>query len=356
MAEEKKIRSLAVSDTVRNERRQEVASKIAEQMRNGNAVWQQKMDYAENKDFVLPHNIVNQSKFTGYNMIEIFAHKGEEKIGPTQFFTFKQASTEGWRIKKGAKAIPIERHIKMDMGYKKDTASGESKFYKEKTDKPILYNEPVFSVNDLQGEHEFSTINNISEINISKFLENAGIAVIKEKGLQKAFYSITRDEIHTPTIEDDDKKGKKEYCSAILKNVVRAAGAPNRAFTKGIEGFADKLGSLSKLKNKFITELATMQLAMRTGLSYEPSLSELENRQIAGLIEKGPYNLVAMANQSAKIVTYVMVNSKKIEKNKGTISNKSLAEEKLAAEKETKKCIVSKRKPKKAKQVNAGAR
>lgn len=352
MAEEKKIRSLAVSDTVRNERRQEVASKIAEQMRNGNAVWQQKMDYAENKDFVLPHNIVNQSKFTGYNMIEIFAHKGEEKIGPTEFFTFKQASTEGWRIKKGAKAIPIERHIKMDMGYKKDAVSGETKFYKEKTDKPFLYNEPVFSVNDLQGEHEFKTINNINEISISKFLENTGIAVIKENGLQKAFYSVVHDEIHAPMVDNDDEKSKKEYCSAILRNVVRAAGAPNRAFAKGTEGFADKPGSLSKLKNKFVTELATMQLAMRTGLSYEPSLTALESKQLAGLIEKGPHNLVAMANQSTRIVAYVTINSKAAEKNKEMDTNKT-AEVKRTDEKPPKKCIVSKKRPKKVKTVSA---
>lgn len=154
-------------------------------------------------------------------------------------------------------------------------------------------------------------------------------------------------------VDNDDEKSKKEYCSAILRNVVRAAGAPNRAFTNGVEGFTAKPGSLVKLKNKFITELATMQLAMRTGLSYEPLLNMLESRQIAGLVEKAPRNLVAMANQSSKIVSYVISNSKELEKNKETVSNKPLTEEKPAAEKETKKCIVSKRKPKKTKQVSA---
>ena len=315
-----------VTDEIRDERRLSVALKIADQLRKREAVWQQEFNPVINKEFALPYNVETGRRFSGYNMMEIFANKqSNEKIGPTQFFTFEEAKNENWIIKKNATAIPIEHHVKFDMGYK-DIVDKDGKktkeFYKEKTEKPILYNQHVFSLKDLQGEYKLpypeSKINTAEAI--ENILKNTDIKIVNEKGLQKSFYATKRNEIHIAVM---DENKKDEYYSNILRHVAKAAGKEGRAFGKELEGYSAKAGDLAYVKNKFITELAAMQLSMRMGLPYEPQLSEFESKQIAGLIEKKPINLVIMANESSKVRSYVMKNIKEHVKDKDVEANKA---------------------------------
>lgn len=309
-----------VPDDLRDKRRQETASRIAEQMRNGTAVWQQSYNQAADKNFIQPYNPVSGYKVNGYNMVELFSHKeSQEKIGPVEVFTFAEANSENWKIRKGAKSIALENYLKIDMGYEKiideKTGGTKNQFYKKETDKPILYNYPVFTLKDLQNEHEVikSTSAEITPKKaIDNLLKNTGIKLVIENGLKKSFYAPKRDEIHVSDTEINDSK----QSSKLLRHVIRAAGKAGRAFSKDVEGFSSQHSDLSYVKNKFRIEIATMQAAMRTGLPYEPAMTEFENKQIAGLIERKPINLVIMANEASRIANYVISNTNEKSKEK----------------------------------------
>ena len=292
--------------------RTEVAFKCSDLMKEGKAIWQQPFDGSKDDTFRLPYDLGTGKKFYGYPLMGLISQKlydnKDAKFIPLRYITSKDAQNKGFHIKDGAQPILLENYSKYDMGYTKEktrTNKTYDKFYKNQTDKYHTYKKAVYCETDFKDEHKFIyPDNNIDAIAyIKNVASNLNLKITEDKHTQKSFYLTAKDEIHMCT--KDKYPDERAYYSDLLRNLIKASTRPGRMNAKGTEGYGKGPRDVRSVKDKFRIEFTYMQICLGLKLPYKPSMSLLENKQIAGLITAYPDYLVYMSNQSYMLMSYV---------------------------------------------------
>ena len=154
-----------------------------------------------------------------------------------RWFTFKQASDAGYKVKKGEKSTPVEFWSYYDKVTKKNLNITEVRDIlkdnpeREEDIKPVSQVYAVFNAAQLEGiepepeltRDEFSN-NQIAKEFTGNLLDAFSIDLVH--GGDRAFYSVTKDEIHMP--HQTQFFSDYEYYATLLHELAHSTGSQNR--------------------------------------------------------------------------------------------------------------------------------
>lgn len=307
------------------ENRAVTAQNLAVLMEKEALPWQHAFDPQKDNDkkYQLPYDVISKKYIKGYNFVELTVNRPDDKL----FITFNDVQKENYRVKKGAKSTPLEDIRNYDITYPVDPKTKRWTFTVKPSEKFIAYNKAVFSVNDLNGKHEFKLANiDIDGIEFTKkLLSKIDVKIITEKGLVSAYYAPRRDEIHIG--EKEVYKDEREYYADLLKQGMRSLMKPGRVFPNGSKGFAKDVNNVEFVKDRFRLDLATYQLSCLLKLPYKPIMNKLNNKQLLFNFGFYPYYLTSVARDSEKLLNaainiYLDKQQEKIQTENKTNKNK----------------------------------
>ncbi len=174
-----------------------------------------------------------------------------------RWFTFKQANDAGYKIKKGEKSTPVEFWSYYDTVTKKNLNITEVRdILKDNPErnediKPVSQIYAVFNAAQLEGiepepelkRDDFSN-NQIAKEFTGNLLNAFGIDLVH--GGDRAFYSVTKDEIHMP--HQTQFFSEYEYYATMLHELAHSTGAEKRLNRDLSGGFGSERYAMEELR------------------------------------------------------------------------------------------------------------
>ena len=169
----------------------EVTNKIIAALEAGTAPWQK--SWSALAEHGLPRNGMSGRNYQGINTMLLFLEAEQRGFDDNRYMTFKQASEAGYKIRKGAKSIPIYFFKKLEID-ERDQQSGET----TKKNVPYLTEYRVFNAQDIEGlEPVVVRPEQWKPIDVMENLvKKLGVNV--QYGGSRAYYDPTADYVRMP--------------------------------------------------------------------------------------------------------------------------------------------------------------
>lgn len=276
---------------------------ITKALEEGTAPWCKPWKAGE---LVPPLNPVSKRTYSGVNFVRL----ASENFADPRFVTFKQADTEGYRVKKGEKGRPVvywqmqsELLPKLDADKKPvlDEA-GKAILEKYMCTRPLVKYSTVFHASQVEGipawdsqeyKHEWSPDERAEAI-----LRNSG-AAIKHDMRDRAFYNVNDDCINMRPQSAFPTAG--DYYSTALHELAHWTGHSSRMDRE----FGPK-GSPTYAKEELKAEIAAWMLSVKLGLPFNP---EQHKSYVAGwskIIKDEPKFILQACRDAEKICAYCL--------------------------------------------------
>jgi antirestriction protein ArdC len=247
--------------------RQEVTDTIVSLLEQGVAPWQKPWEPGTNP-LGMPMNPTTGKAYRGGNALHLMAINLQRGYEDPRWMTYKQASEQGWQVRKGEKGTHIEFwDVQPAADNPRDDASPEN----GSTDKPRLIHRvyTVFNVKQIAGIPPY-TPNRPTAFEAvhagEQILANSG-AKISHDQADRAFYDRVQDDIHLPP--QHAFKDPAGYYGTALHELAHWTGHPwrlNRPTLNEPYRFGDK----NYAKEELRAELASVFLAAQRGIPHNP--------------------------------------------------------------------------------------
>lgn len=262
-----------------------------------------------------PVNAVTNTRYRGINKMWLsFIQKMEGWEDP-RWCTFKQAQTQGWKIKPGSKGTRVEFWSLYDTEEKRKLTQREAKQLSDELTleefknrvKPISNVYTVFNGEQIDGipKYEEKTY----ELNTEELLQKRdtllkNMNVDFSEGGDKAFYNPSRDRITLP--EMNRFETEYDYMATLLHEAGHATGHISR-LNRDMTGV---FGSPEYAKEELRAEIASAFTAQELGLDYEQN-EHMENHEAyvqnwIDVLENEPNELFAAIKDAEKISDYLI--------------------------------------------------
>lgn len=213
----------------------------------------------------VPVNALTGKPYRGVNALNLSWHALCAGATDMRFATFKQASEKGWKVKVGAKGIPI---LKLVPVTKKD----EQEENPRKSDLLIPKVYYVFSARDLEGvaalEEKPKSANWSGKAEEIRSKLSSTFSVSVGHGGGRAFYSHSDDRIQMPI--EGNFENEEAYLGTLLHEFGHATGHEKRLNrTFGVYG--DPAYAFEEL----VAEMTSLFVGMSTGIT--PDDKHFEN-------------------------------------------------------------------------------
>ncbi|PCH54395.1 MAG: conjugal transfer protein TraC [Flavobacteriaceae bacterium] len=245
---------------------EELAEKIIKQLESGTAPWIKPWEPGE---IELPYNPVSGTRYRGANILALYGEPDP------RWMTYKQASANGWQVKKGEKSTRVQywkiydERIKRDDNGQKVLKDGKPVMVKVMREFPTVFHASVFNASQIEGipelenqkqpKHEWS-----DGLRAEEIIRHSG-AEIKHKNGDRAFYSPINDEITMPEKGQFSKPHK--YYETVFHELGHWTGHSSR-LSRDLTGAR---GSDQYAKEELRAEISSFITAGELGLGHDPS-------------------------------------------------------------------------------------
>lgn len=257
-----------------------------------------------------PFNAVTNTTYRGVNSLWLSYNQFAREFDDPRWCTFKQAQTQGWKIKPGSKGTRVEFWSLYDTEEKRKLTQREAKQLSDELTleefknrvKPISNVYTVFNGEQIDGipKYEEKTY----ELNTEELLQKRdtllkNMNVDFSEGGDKAFYNPSRDRITLP--EMNRFETEYDYMATLLHEAGHATGHISR-LNRDMTGV---FGSPEYAKEELRAEIASAFTAQELGLDYEQN-EHMENHEAyvqnwIDVLENEPNELFAAIKDAENI-------------------------------------------------------
>ena len=243
--------------------RRQIAEKFIDSLKENPEHWQRQWSVSGGR----PENCVSHTVYSGINRFNLTFAAIQKSSDDMRWATFKQIQQQGWHLKKGARAEMVEFWQPYDKYTHKVVPWDEY----NNAENPENYGlrsryHMVFNAKDIEGiPPEVKVHNNITQNEaIDRVIDGMAIKVLNDSS-DKAYYSVTNDDIHLPPKEVFDND--HAYNSTLLHELSHATGAKNRLdrVQSGIRSTSDYA------VEELVAEISSCFTGADIGLQYEPA-------------------------------------------------------------------------------------
>lgn len=296
----------------KNKMREEMAESFIQALKEDRIPWEQGWT---GKRF--PVNAVSGSTYRGINKLWLSYTAGEKGYTDPRWCTFKQASAQGWKIRKGEKGTHVEFWSLYDTETKKKLSqqeAGELSQYLDqeaylKRVKPIASSYVVFNAEQVEGIPErtvareaFRAEELISQRDV--LLKNMGVNF--QEGGDKAAYRPGEDLIMMPVVEDF--RDAYSYMSTMLHEAGHATGHQTR-FNRNLQNrFGTSAYAQEELRAEISSAFTTQALMLDNDTSAREHMINHKAyiQSWIEVLENNPDELFAAARDAEKISDYLI--------------------------------------------------
>lgn len=293
-----------------NKMREEMINSFIDCLKKDTIPWHRSWSATER-----PYNAVTNTAYHGANSLWLSYNQFAREFEDPRWCTFKQAQTQGWKIKPGSKGTRVEFWSLYDTEEKRKLTQREAKQLSDELTleefknrvKPISNVYTVFNGEQIDGipKYEEKTY----ELNTEELLQKRdtllkNMNVDFSEGGDKAFYNPSRDRITLP--EMNKFETEYDYMATLLHEAGHATGHISR-LNRDMTGV---FGSPEYAKEELRAEIASAFTAQELGLDYEQN-EHMENHEAyvqnwIDVLENEPNELFAAIKDAEKISDYLI--------------------------------------------------
>src|SRR5713226_5020886 len=250
--------------------RQEVTDRIISMLGKGVAPWQKPWNPGE-ASVGMPKNPTTDRNYRGGNALHLMATALQRGYNDPRWMTYKQASEQGWQVRRGEKGTQIEFwDVKPAEKEASPGDNAEGRDARNGRDTRLVHRVyTVFNAKQIEGIPEyqpkrptpFEVVNSAEKI-----LDNSGAKITHDQA-DKAFYNRASDSIHLPP--KDAFKDAAGYYGTALHEFAHWTGHPSRLDRPTLNA-SYRFGDTNYAKEELRAELASVFLAAERGIPHDP--------------------------------------------------------------------------------------
>ena len=251
----------------KRDHRQEVTDEIVRLLEQGTAPWQKPWEAQDSP--ALPYNPTTDKPYRGGNVLSLMVSAVRKGFTDPRWATYRQASAEGWQVRRGEKGTPIE-FWEPRAG---DKETGEDRKRDQEPERSALIHRvyTVFNAQQMDGpppiQRQRPTSFEVVEAG-EKILKDSGSKIFHDQA-DRAFYHRGWDTIHLPPRQAFPTA--EAYYGTSIHELVHWTGHStrlNRDTLNKSRGFgaADEHYSREEL----VAEIGSMMLAAEKGIPHHP--------------------------------------------------------------------------------------
>jgi antirestriction protein ArdC len=297
--------------------RKDLTDEIIRLIEDGTAPWQIPWSKEKALLFQHPYNAVSGRRYSGINVFSLMFKSqrlAAENPDP-RWCTFLQAKEQGWKIKSGSKGTIVEcwKPIELlkDKGKDKSEIETKNESESENTkdqknsllERYTVFYYTVFHASQVEGIPAYTPINREwTPIEDGEtILRNSGAVILHDSG--KAFYRPSTDEIHMPP--KSTFPSAENYYQTVLHELSHWTGHKSR-LDREIFSTKFTFGDPSYAKEELRAEMASLYIAMETGLPFNPHNSASYQESWLSALNKDKNEIFRAARDADRIADYVL--------------------------------------------------
>ncbi|MCM1159488.1 MAG: zincin-like metallopeptidase domain-containing protein [Bacteroidales bacterium] len=279
------------------EERKKLVNRIIENMKNGYIL--PKPQWNSTFSF---HNPVSHARYRGANMLKLYLAAETAGYQDSRWMTFKQAQQMGYRVKKGAKGVRLEKYIFTRQEEQLNEDTGEMEKVTVRLDRPMVNSFVVFNGEQIEGIPEFEPMKPLEESDVWKLADQliaSSECPVNEKKQDRAFYKPMEDSITLPP--RNVFVSPEAFTTVLMHEMVHSTGHSSRLNRQMLNMF----GSVEYAKEELRAELGSYFMGSDLGIEGSEELLASHTQYLEswiGVLEKDPNELFRACSDAQKAV------------------------------------------------------
>lgn len=294
---------------------EEVAERLIAALEAGTAPWQKSWSAGE-KNHVLPFNVASGNRYRGINVLMLMA----QGYSDARWMTFKQASDQGYSVKKGEKGTRVQFWSTIGSAVKTDDGGNpvvddKGKPVKEKItlDSPFVRYAYVFNAQQIDGIPELEVAapaepGKWEQSDRADAIITASGANIRHDGGDQAYYMVMRDSIHMPLKELFPDASS--YYEVLMHELGHWSGHSSR-LKRDMSG---SFGTESYAKEELRAEIASMLIGEALDLGHNPESHASYVASWIKVLKNEPMEIFRAAADAEKILNFILAFDPELKK------------------------------------------
>jgi antirestriction protein ArdC len=293
--------------------RQEVTDSIVGMLERGVAPWQKPWEPGASS-LGIPFNPTSERVYRGGNAIHLMATGLERGYEDPRWMTYKQASDNGWQVRRGEKGTQIEyweakqasdktQPSRPDGGNDGSTASGNNADAEKSRLIHRVYT--VFNAQQIERipPHTPKQPTTFEVVQAGEqILKNSGANIAHDQA-DRAFYSRSQDSIHLPP--KDAFKDAAGYYGTAMHELAHWTGHPSRLDRSTLTD-SYRFGDVNYAKEELRAELASVFLAAQRGIPHDPEQHAAYVNSWIGALKRDKNEIFRAAHDASKATDFIL--------------------------------------------------
>jgi len=293
--------------------RQEVTDNIVRMLERGVAPWQKPWEPGASS-LGMPINPTSERAYRGGNAIHLMAIGLQRGYEDPRWMTYKQASENGWQVRRGEKGTQIEYWEAKEASDetqpspsdgRSDASTADSNNAGVAKSQFIHRVYTVFNAQQIDGiplhtPKQHTTFEAVQAG--EQILSNSGANIAHDQA-DRAFYSRSQDAIHLPP--KDAFKEAAGYYGTALHELAHWTGHPSRLDRSTLtESY--RFGDVNYAKEELRAELASVFLSAQRGIPHDPEQHAAYVNSWIGALRRDKSEIFRAAHDASKATDFIL--------------------------------------------------